>query len=193
MRRWLVRPLSVRLLTRVLHCSALLAAAAPPPAARLLLDAAQPHPTDRLISTDASDRHWTTTAAAAGGDTDSLDYPSLGLLDPVARFPPLAGEFDSHPFHPHSTAVPSSAGKDTVKRAVVGIWSCKACKKDVAGGAYSVRSVETATMGWGRGRWELSGIDRARRIPVARWMAARWWLPRILTTVGLRRHEDLYR
>lgn len=36
-----------------------------------------------------------------------------------------------------------TAGKDTVKRAVVGIWSCKACKKDVAGGAYSVRFVQT--------------------------------------------------
>merc|ERR1712006_72091 len=29
----------------------------------------------------------------------------------------------------------SFCGKDTVKRTVVGIWHCKACKKTVAGGA----------------------------------------------------------
>ena len=37
-------------------------------------------------------------------------------------------------------------GKDTVKRSVVGIWSCRACKKDVAGGAYSLSTATAATV-----------------------------------------------
>jgi large subunit ribosomal protein L37Ae len=32
-------------------------------------------------------------------------------------------------------------GKDCVKRKAVGIWSCKACRKTIAGGAYVVTSV----------------------------------------------------
>jgi len=38
-------------------------------------------------------------------------------------------------------------GKDSVKRSVVGIWHCRGCKKDVAGGAYSVRYVEQQDRG----------------------------------------------
>jgi large subunit ribosomal protein L37Ae len=33
-----------------------------------------------------------------------------------------------------------------MKRAVVGIWHCKGCKKDVAGGAYSVSTATAATV-----------------------------------------------
>jgi large subunit ribosomal protein L37Ae len=29
-------------------------------------------------------------------------------------------------------------GKNTVRRTSVGIWNCKACKKTMAGGAYTV-------------------------------------------------------
>jgi len=46
----------------------------------------------------------------------------------------------------HAKYTCSFCGKDTVKRAVVGIWSCKACKKDVAGGAYSVSTATAATV-----------------------------------------------
>jgi len=35
--------------------------------------------------------------------------------------------------------------QDSVKRTVVGIWSCKACKKTSAGGAYTLTTVAAAT------------------------------------------------
>jgi len=38
----------------------------------------------------------------------------------------------------HSTYTCAFCGKDTVKRAVVGIWSCRSCKKVLAGGAYTM-------------------------------------------------------
>lgn len=36
----------------------------------------------------------------------------------------------------------SFCGKKSVKRAATGVWSCKACRKTVAGGAYSLRLVK---------------------------------------------------
>jgi len=37
-------------------------------------------------------------------------------------------------------------GKDSVKRAAVGIWKCKACRKTVAGGAYTLGTSTAATV-----------------------------------------------
>ena len=33
-----------------------------------------------------------------------------------------------------------------MKRSVVGIWTCRACKKQVAGGAYSLSTATAATV-----------------------------------------------
>lgn len=40
----------------------------------------------------------------------------------------------------------SFCGKKTVKRDSTGIWTCKACKKSVAGGAYTVSTSAAATV-----------------------------------------------
>eukprot|EP00657_Telonema_sp_P-1_P002724 TRINITY_DN1631_c0_g1_i15.p1 TRINITY_DN1631_c0_g1~~TRINITY_DN1631_c0_g1_i15.p1 ORF type:complete len:111 (-),score=38.89 TRINITY_DN1631_c0_g1_i15:223-555(-) len=40
----------------------------------------------------------------------------------------------------HSKYQCSFCGKDSVKRTCVGIWSCKSCKKTVAGGAYMLNT-----------------------------------------------------
>merc|ERR1712003_233165 len=37
-------------------------------------------------------------------------------------------------------------GKDTMKRSCVGIWTCQACRKTVAGGAYAVSTTAAATV-----------------------------------------------
>ena len=37
-------------------------------------------------------------------------------------------------------------GKDTMKRAAVGIWKCKACKRVVAGGAWTVSTTAALTV-----------------------------------------------
>jgi len=37
-------------------------------------------------------------------------------------------------------------GKDSVKRTAVGIWECKACRKTVAGGAWTVSTTAAATV-----------------------------------------------
>ncbi|KAI5185937.1 large subunit ribosomal protein L37Ae [Nematocida homosporus] len=41
----------------------------------------------------------------------------------------------------HSKYICTFCGKRGVKREVVGVWKCKACKVTVAGGAYSVTTV----------------------------------------------------
>ena len=41
----------------------------------------------------------------------------------------------------HAKYVCTFCGKTTVKRHSVGIWTCKSCKKTVAGGAYTVSYV----------------------------------------------------
>ena len=46
----------------------------------------------------------------------------------------------------HATYICQFCGKDTVKRSVVGIWTCRACKKDLAGGAYSLSTATAATV-----------------------------------------------
>ena len=46
----------------------------------------------------------------------------------------------------HARYICQFCGKETVKRSVVGIWSCRACKKDLAGGAYSLSTATAATV-----------------------------------------------
>ena len=46
----------------------------------------------------------------------------------------------------HSTYHCAFCGKDSVKRACVGIWECKSCKKVVAGGAYSLSTAAAVTV-----------------------------------------------
>eukprot|EP00457_Paulinella_chromatophora_P023370 gb/GEZN01026758.1/.p1 GENE.gb/GEZN01026758.1/~~gb/GEZN01026758.1/.p1 ORF type:complete len:131 (-),score=17.27 gb/GEZN01026758.1/:105-497(-) len=46
----------------------------------------------------------------------------------------------------HATYTCNFCGKDTVKREVVGIWKCRACKKVVAGGAFSLTTATAATV-----------------------------------------------
>ncbi|CAI8510178.1 unnamed protein product [Pichia kudriavzevii] len=40
----------------------------------------------------------------------------------------------------------SFCGKKTVRRDATGIWTCKSCKKSVAGGAYTVSTAAAATI-----------------------------------------------
>ncbi|CAH6718154.1 60S ribosomal protein L43-B [[Candida] jaroonii] len=40
----------------------------------------------------------------------------------------------------------SFCGKKTVKRGATGIWKCSACRKTVAGGAYTVSTAAAATV-----------------------------------------------
>lgn len=51
----------------------------------------------------------------------------------------------STPLHPISSSLarisPAVCGKDSVKRDATGIWTCKACRKTVAGGAYTMNTV----------------------------------------------------
>ena len=44
----------------------------------------------------------------------------------------------------HSRFTCLFCGKDSVKRTAVGIWKCKACKKVLAGGAYSMNTAQAA-------------------------------------------------
>ncbi|KAF7770365.1 hypothetical protein Agabi119p4_6339 [Agaricus bisporus var. burnettii] len=37
-------------------------------------------------------------------------------------------------------------GKDSVKRTAVGVWNCKACRKTIAGGAWTVTTTAAATV-----------------------------------------------
>eukprot|EP00300_Choanocystis_sp_HF-7_P036809 c52742_g1_i1.p2 GENE.c52742_g1_i1~~c52742_g1_i1.p2 ORF type:complete len:105 (+),score=16.04 c52742_g1_i1:38-316(+) len=45
----------------------------------------------------------------------------------------------------HAKYTCAFCGKDSVKRACVGIWSCKSCLKSVAGGAYTVSTPSGST------------------------------------------------
>ena len=46
----------------------------------------------------------------------------------------------------HAKYTCAFCGKDSVKRSVVGIWTCRACRKQVAGGAYSLSTATAATV-----------------------------------------------
>ena len=50
-------------------------------------------------------------------------------------------------------------GKDNVKRAVVGIWKCKSCRKTMAGGAWTMTTPAAATV--------RSAIRRLRQTKLA--------------------------
>lgn len=42
----------------------------------------------------------------------------------------------------HATYTCVFCGKDAIKRVATGIWHCKACKKTVAGGAYTLNTAQ---------------------------------------------------
>ncbi|KZP01451.1 ribosomal protein L37ae [Calocera viscosa TUFC12733] len=46
----------------------------------------------------------------------------------------------------HARYTCTFCGKDSVKRTNVGIWKCRACKKVVAGGAWTVSTTAAATV-----------------------------------------------
>ncbi|KAK4455928.1 ribosomal protein L37ae [Podospora aff. communis PSN243] len=46
----------------------------------------------------------------------------------------------------HARYTCTFCGKDSVRRSAVGIWSCKSCKKTMAGGAYTVATPAAAAM-----------------------------------------------
>jgi len=46
----------------------------------------------------------------------------------------------------HARYTCTFCGKDTVKRQAVGIWKCKACKKSIAGGAWTVSTTAAITV-----------------------------------------------
>ncbi|KAL1839282.1 hypothetical protein VTJ49DRAFT_1682 [Mycothermus thermophilus] len=46
----------------------------------------------------------------------------------------------------HAKYTCTFCGKDSVRRTAVGIWSCKSCKKTMAGGAYTVSTPAAAAM-----------------------------------------------
>eukprot|EP01110_Echinostelium_bisporum_P013299 TRINITY_DN87_c0_g1_i1.p2 TRINITY_DN87_c0_g1~~TRINITY_DN87_c0_g1_i1.p2 ORF type:complete len:92 (+),score=23.97 TRINITY_DN87_c0_g1_i1:235-510(+) len=46
----------------------------------------------------------------------------------------------------HSKYTCPFCGKDAVKRGAVGIWSCKACRKTMAGGAWTLTTTSGATV-----------------------------------------------
>ncbi|KXX83188.1 hypothetical protein MMYC01_200265 [Madurella mycetomatis] len=46
----------------------------------------------------------------------------------------------------HARYTCTFCGKDSVRRTAVGIWSCKSCKKTIAGGAYTVATPAAAAM-----------------------------------------------
>merc|ERR1712159_198050 len=46
----------------------------------------------------------------------------------------------------HATYTCSFCGRDAVKRQVVGIWKCKGCRKELAGGAYTVSTATASTV-----------------------------------------------
>ncbi|EGG09061.1 uncharacterized protein MELLADRAFT_34532, partial [Melampsora larici-populina 98AG31] len=46
----------------------------------------------------------------------------------------------------HARYTCTFCGKDSVKRTAVGIWECKACRKTIAGGAWTVSTTAAATV-----------------------------------------------
>ncbi|TEB33221.1 ribosomal protein L37ae [Coprinellus micaceus] len=46
----------------------------------------------------------------------------------------------------HARYTCTFCGKDAVKRTAVGIWNCGACKKVIAGGAWTVSTTAAATV-----------------------------------------------
>ncbi|KAL5492530.1 RPL43 [Sanghuangporus weigelae] len=46
----------------------------------------------------------------------------------------------------HARYTCTFCGKDSVKRTAVGIWGCRACKKIIAGGAWTVSTTAAATV-----------------------------------------------
>ncbi|AEO68831.1 3e9e42a4-3794-4afc-bf18-1d6a407ed78c [Thermothielavioides terrestris] len=46
----------------------------------------------------------------------------------------------------HARYTCTFCGKNSVRRSAVGIWSCKSCKKTMAGGAYTVATPAAAAM-----------------------------------------------
>ncbi len=59
----------------------------------------------------------------------------------------------------HAKYVCTFCGKTTVKRHSVGIWTCKACKKTVAGGAYTVSYVYLLACNFWNRKSEVVEID----------------------------------
>ncbi|RKP07403.1 putative RPL43B-60S large subunit ribosomal protein [Thamnocephalis sphaerospora] len=46
----------------------------------------------------------------------------------------------------HARYTCTFCGKDSVKRECVGIWKCRACRKTMAGGAWTVSTMAAATV-----------------------------------------------
>jgi len=46
----------------------------------------------------------------------------------------------------HAKYTCSFCGKDSVRRRVVGIWSCRGCGKEIVGGAYALTTTAAATV-----------------------------------------------
>jgi len=46
----------------------------------------------------------------------------------------------------HATYNCAFCGRDSVKRSVVGIWHCRGCKKDLAGGAFTLSTATASTV-----------------------------------------------
>lgn len=52
----------------------------------------------------------------------------------------------------HATYTCVFCGKDSIKRVATGIWHCKACKKTVAGGAYTLNTAQVQLARLARGK-----------------------------------------
>jgi large subunit ribosomal protein L37Ae len=59
----------------------------------------------------------------------------------------------------HATYTCMFCGKDAVRRVATGIWKCRACKKVVAGGAWSMRCVSSAEKGRSYGGCAHGGCE----------------------------------
>ena len=73
----------------------------------------------------------------------------------------------------HARYTCTFCGKDSVKRTAVGIWHCKACRKTVAGGAWTVSTAPAITVR----RW-------APAISLAESTAADYWMATALYDVS---------